>query len=169
MEAQIDEDDLITDGLSEVSAATQSEEQSWQPFHIDLVILWVENEGIRYKEAIDRICRLFGEEMRIDKKALDNKLYKRRNTLRRGGQARTRIENPKGLTDAQLLDWFRSLMYEEVYVAKVTQNSVDLRKSIDTALKVMKHKRDIGANDEDEDSVAMQALLKAIQGESLPS
>lgn len=139
--------------------------RNWESFHTDLVLLWVESEGLKYQEVMDRLCRLFGEQLRVPRKTLDNKLLWRRRKLHGDGKkpVKRRIENPEGLSDEGMLGWFRSLMYQEVYVAKTRGDSAGLRKSIETTLKVLKHKRDVGVNSEDEDSKAMEVLLSVVR------
>lgn len=133
-----------------------------QDFHIDLAIYWTEVEGLTLSQIVDRFVAYFGEELRVTYSALSQRIQRRKRDFELGIKPTKAMPNPEDLTDTSILDWFRALLYEEVYIAKSKSDTNELRKSVDTALKVMRAKKDLTNSESDEDKAA-QKLLKEIQ------
>lgn len=136
--------------------------------HVDLAILWRDVEGLSYPECVSRLVDLFGEELQVTPEALTKRINRRLESLGNAGvDIKKTIANPNDLSDAELVEWMRYLMYSEIYIAKSKNDSAAIRQSIKTTLDVLKFKKDLGsgASDEDEEMKKMTTLLKQIQGD----
>jgi TusA-related sulfurtransferase len=133
-------------------------------YFIDLVIAWRSLEDMSYAECVERIVKLFGAEKRVTPQNLNIRVKRRLAKLERG-EVPLKVKNPNDLTNEELLDWFKALMYYQVYSAQAKNDSKSLRQNIETSIKIMRAKVDLAGGTEEEELSAMDKLLKELRGE----
>lgn len=133
-----------------------------QDYHVELAIYWQDVEGLTLSQINDRLITYFENYEGVSEAALSQRINRLRKDKSYGIKSKKSIPNPASLTDSDLLDWLRALMYEEVFIAKAKSDSIAIRKSADSMLKVLRAKKELTSIESDDDKAAKQ-LLKEIQ------
>jgi hypothetical protein len=132
-----------------------------EDYQVDLVILWVDQEKMTYPKCIERLVSMFGEDVRVTVNGLMNRVHQRREFYNSGMVAGNNLLSMDKLDDKSLLDWIQAAMYRYTYSSVAADNVPEIRRNVDTLLKVIKMKRDIaGSSDEDAEKEAQEFLEK---------
>lgn len=135
-----------------------------QDFHIDLVIMWRSTEGLSYSECLERLVKLFGEEVRTSKQNLIIRAGTRLKKLERG-EVPLRIKELDSLSNEDLLTWLKTLIYYQVHSAQAKNNPKELRANAEVMIKILRAIKDLSGDEQEDQLSAMDILLKELRGD----
>lgn len=134
--------------------------------HIELTIYWQDTEGLTYQAAADRLVKRFGKDAEVSSQALGQRVRRLREIHAEGGALKGAVPNLREMTDEQMLVAAREMAYERVYAANHEGNDDDLRKNIDTLLKIIGTKQRVApAKEDDKDKEAPLSIRDMVRGD----
>lgn len=127
-----------------------------EDYHVELVILWHDVEGLTYETCLERLRGMGLPPIKVES------LQRRVKRLMQRSLSPV-VTNPSDVSEGELLRWMQGTMITQIYAAKAQDDDKAVRSSVKTLLEILRAKKGSGVQETEDESKTISNLLQSVR------